>query len=209
MLTSTNNGLCNAVMDQLTVTILPNATADAGPDQVICSSTDKVMLEGPDHRQRHAPGHLDHHRGGHVHPEREQCDRQLLAGQHGPGLGTLTFTWSVNSCDNAQDQMTVTIVPESVVDAGADLVTCFDDLDVGDQRFRERRRHHRAMEHTAGTFANPASANSNAPGQPAGPPWRSVWTWCSLPPVRARARLMPTPCTSTSRALRHGGRRCG
>ncbi|MBK7247309.1 MAG: hypothetical protein IPI05_06540 [Flavobacteriales bacterium] len=40
--------------------------------------------------------------------------------QVAPGdQGTLTFTWSVNSCDNAMDQMNVTIVPVSSANAGA------------------------------------------------------------------------------------------
>src|SRR5690606_16406269 len=41
-----------------------------------------------------------------------------------------TFTWSVNSCDNAMDQMTVTITPVSVVSAGLDQVACVDELDI-------------------------------------------------------------------------------
>jgi gliding motility-associated-like protein len=45
-LTSTNNGGCIAVTDQLTITITPAPTANAGPDVSVCSNNGNVQLNG-------------------------------------------------------------------------------------------------------------------------------------------------------------------
>ncbi|MBK7113654.1 MAG: gliding motility-associated C-terminal domain-containing protein [Flavobacteriales bacterium] len=126
-LTSTSNGLCNAVSDVMTVTILPNAIANAGVDQTVCSTTTTVQLNGTITGNA-TQGQWTTTGAGSFTPDANAANAvyQLAPGDQ----GSLTFTWSVNSCDNAMDQMVVTITPESVADAGVDQVTCFGNLNV-------------------------------------------------------------------------------
>ena len=128
-LTSTNNGLCTMVSDVMTITILPNAIANAGVDQTICASTNTIQLNGTITGNA-TQGQWTTTGAGSFSPSASAANAvyQIAAGD--PALGTLTFTWSVNSCDNAMDQMVLTITPGSAVNAGADQVTCYGNLNI-------------------------------------------------------------------------------
>ncbi|HMN04495.1 MAG TPA: gliding motility-associated C-terminal domain-containing protein [Flavobacteriales bacterium] len=128
-LTSTGNGLCSAVSDMMTLTILPAATANAGPDQVICASEGTVQLAGSISGNA-TDGHWTTTGAGSFLPHAGAPHAVYQVAPGDAALGSLTFTWSVNSCNNAADQMAVTIVPVSTVNAGADQVVCFGNLDV-------------------------------------------------------------------------------
>src|SRR5690606_31525586 len=45
-LTSTNNGNCNQVTDQITITVLPPGIANAGPDVTVCGNNAAIFLNG-------------------------------------------------------------------------------------------------------------------------------------------------------------------
>lgn len=128
-LTSTGNGLCSAVSDVMTITILPNAIANAARDQVVCSTTSTIQLNGTITGNA-TQGQWTTTGAGSFSPNASDANAvyQIAAGD--PAMGTLTFTWSVNSCDNAMDQMALTITPASVVNAGADQVTCYNNLNI-------------------------------------------------------------------------------
>ncbi|MBX2984113.1 MAG: gliding motility-associated C-terminal domain-containing protein [Flavobacteriales bacterium] len=128
-LTSTNNGLCSVVSDVMTLTILPNAIANAGPDQSICASEATVQLAGSISGNA-TQGHWTTNGAGSFTPNANAANAVYQVAPGDAAQGTLTFTWSVNSCDNAMDQMTVTIVPVSSVNAGTDQVVCFGNLNV-------------------------------------------------------------------------------
>ncbi|MCB9164662.1 MAG: gliding motility-associated C-terminal domain-containing protein [Flavobacteriales bacterium] len=128
-LSSSNNGLCTAVSDAMTITILPNAIANAGVDQTICASTSSIQLSGTITGNA-TQGQWTSTGAGSFLPSAADANAVYQLAPGDAAQGTLTFTWSVNSCDNAMDQMVLTITPESVVNAGADQVTCFGDLDV-------------------------------------------------------------------------------
>ncbi|MBZ0204810.1 MAG: gliding motility-associated C-terminal domain-containing protein [Flavobacteriales bacterium] len=128
-LTSTNNGLCSVVSDMMTLTILPNAIANAGPDQSICASEGTVQLAGSISGNA-TQGHWTTNGAGSFTPNANAANAVYQVAPGDAAQGTLTFTWSVNSCDNAMDQMTVTIVPVSSVNAGTDQVVCFGNLNV-------------------------------------------------------------------------------
>ncbi|MFZ1692132.1 MAG: PKD domain-containing protein [Flavobacteriales bacterium] len=128
-LTSANNGNCTAVSDQLVITILPNAVANAGADQTVCVTTGTVQLNGTITGNA-TQGTWTSTGAGSFSPSADAADAVYQMAPSDEALGTLTFIWSVNSCDNAMDQMNVTIVPASVVNAGADQVTCFGNLSV-------------------------------------------------------------------------------
>ena len=128
-LTSTNNGLCFAHSDMMTLTILPNAIASAGPDQAICASDATVQLNGTITGNA-TEGSWTTSGSGAFSPNAQAANAIYQLSQDDASQSSLTFTWSVNSCDNAMDQMTVSITPVSVVSAGSDQVVCVDDLDV-------------------------------------------------------------------------------
>jgi hypothetical protein len=128
-LTSTNNGLCTGVSDVLTLTILPNAIANAGVDQDgVCFGT-SIALNGTITGNA-TQGTWTTNGAGSFAPNADAANAVYTIAPSDAVNGTVTFTWSVNSCDNAMDQMTLTIVPESQANAGNDLVVCVDDLDV-------------------------------------------------------------------------------
>jgi gliding motility-associated-like protein len=129
VLTSTNNGNCVAVSDTATITILPNALAHAGEDLTICATEQTVQLQGGITGNA-TSGTWSTTGAGSFSPSADAMDAVYTLAPGDAALGTLTFTWSVNSCDNATDQMSVTIVPASTVSAGADMVTCANDLSV-------------------------------------------------------------------------------
>src|SRR5690606_29923224 len=128
-LTATDLGLCNAVSDQMTLTILPNAVADAGADQSICASTATVQLAGTISGNA-TQGTWSTTGAGSFLPDANEANAVYQVAPADAAQGTLTFTWSVNSCDNAMDQMNLSIVPVSVADAGLDQVVCFGSLNV-------------------------------------------------------------------------------
>ncbi|MBK7247189.1 MAG: gliding motility-associated C-terminal domain-containing protein [Flavobacteriales bacterium] len=158
-LTSTNNGLCNVVSDMMTLTILPNAIANAGVDQSICASQATVQLAGSISGNA-TEGHWTTNGAGSFTPNANAASAVY---QVAPGdQGTLTFTWSVNSCDNAMDQMNVTIVPVSSANAGADQVVCFGNLNVlinGQVSGASSSGVWSTL--GSGSFANPADALAN------------------------------------------------
>ncbi|MBL7985443.1 MAG: hypothetical protein JNM91_10615, partial [Flavobacteriales bacterium] len=128
-LTSTNNGLCTSVNDVLTLTILPNAIANAGVDQTVCASETSIVLNGTITGNA-TQGTWTTTGAGSFAPDATAPNAVYTIAPSDVLDGSVTFTWSVNSCDNAMDQMALTIVPESQANAGNDLVVCVDDLDV-------------------------------------------------------------------------------
>ncbi len=160
-LTSTSNGLCNAVSDVLTVTILPNAIANAGVYQVVCSTTNTIQLNGTITGNA-TQGQWTTTGAGSFSPSASAANAVYQIAPSDPAMGTLTFTWSVNSCDNAMDQMVLTITPASVANAGADQVTCYNNLNIvinGSVSGASSNGTWSTL--GSGTFANPNSALSN------------------------------------------------
>nr|MBP8822382.1 gliding motility-associated C-terminal domain-containing protein [Flavobacteriales bacterium] len=128
-LTATSFGLCNVVSDLMTLTILPNATANAGPDQSTCASNATVQLTGTIIGNA-TQGQWTTTGAGSFVPNANDANAVYQVAASDAALGNLTFTWSVNSCDNAMDQMNLAIVPVSAANAGADQVVCFGSLNV-------------------------------------------------------------------------------
>jgi len=160
-LTATNYGLCNAVSDVMTLTILPNAVANAGPDQSICASTATVQLAGSIAGNA-TQGHWTTTGAGSFVPNADDANAVYQVAAGDAALGTLTFTWSVNSCDNAADQMVLTIVPVSTVNAGSDQTVCFGSLNVvinGSVGGASSTGVWSTL--GSGSFANPANALAN------------------------------------------------
>jgi gliding motility-associated-like protein len=94
--------------DQVTVTVNPLPAVDAGSDQTICFG-EQVTLSGA--------GAVDY-----------AWDNGVTNGvAFAPAVGTIIYTITgtdVNGCEN-QDQVTVTVNPIPIVDAGSDQTICF------------------------------------------------------------------------------------
>ncbi|MBL7962840.1 MAG: gliding motility-associated C-terminal domain-containing protein [Flavobacteriales bacterium] len=129
LLTSTSNGLCNAVSDEMTLNILPSALAHAGPDVQVCATAGTITLVGGITGNA-TQGTWTSTGSGTFLPAASSANATYVMSAVDTAATSITFTWSVNSCDNAMDQMVVTIVPRSTVNAGVDAVTCVSNLAV-------------------------------------------------------------------------------
>jgi len=128
-LTSTNNGLCSSVSDALTLTILPNAIANAGADETICAAQSTINLNGTITGNA-TQGTWTTTGAGSFSPNADASNAVYTIAPSDAVNGTVTFTWGVNSCDNATDQMVLSITPVSTADAGADQVVCVSNMNV-------------------------------------------------------------------------------
>ena len=128
ILTSTNNGNCNAVSDTLEIVFSDQGTANAGPDLAVCENNISVQLDGT--LSGGATQALWSTGGdGSFIPNNTTIDPIYQMGSADSTNGQVTLTLSTNSCNQASDIMNVTITPAPTVDAGADQVNCVNDLD--------------------------------------------------------------------------------
>ncbi|HMA47212.1 MAG TPA: hypothetical protein VKP11_08440, partial [Frankiaceae bacterium] len=119
-------GPCPAVADQMRVTIDPATTADAGPDQTVCSSAPQVQLQGS------VGGTVSSGTWsggtGSFAPGRAALDAQYApsAAEIAAGSVTLTLTSATpgGPCGPASDALTILIRPAATVNAGPDQVVC-------------------------------------------------------------------------------------
>jgi hypothetical protein len=130
MLTLTTNdpdGPCVAASDVMTIFFESAATADAGPDQTVCSNDPSVVLAGS---IGGAATSGTWSGAGTFSP-----DANTLGATYTPTAaeilaGTATVTLTTNdpggNCDPATDEMIITINPAATVNAGADVVICSD-----------------------------------------------------------------------------------
>jgi hypothetical protein len=112
------------VSDVLTLTILPNAIANAGVDQTVCASERALRSTerspATPHKVSGPPTVLVQ-----LRTECDAANAVYHCAKRCGDQGTITFTWSVNSCDNAMDQMVVTITYRSRnANAGSSDLLC-------------------------------------------------------------------------------------
>jgi len=123
ILTSTDNGDCDAVSDTMRVNIYPAGVADAGPDQTVCANNANVQLNGSV-----SGGAVDGvwatSGTGTFSPDNTELDAIYIPSANDIAAGTVTLTLEANSCNFAVDDMVVTITPAPVADAGDDQEVC-------------------------------------------------------------------------------------
>jgi len=124
VLTSTNNGSCNAVTDTVNISLTSTASAMAGTDTTICSSTTSIALGGIINGGTGA-GVWTTSGTGTFTPN----DSTLNASYSPSGVdisgGSVVLTLTpINACQPAADSLVLTITPEPVVDAGTDIFVC-------------------------------------------------------------------------------------
>jgi len=124
-LTTTNNGPCASANDQMTITITPAPTVNAGPNQTVCANNAIVSLTGAftisigavwttSGNGTFAPSNLD-------------MNATYTPGSNDISAGTVNIQLSSTgngTCIPVTDQMTITITPSPVVNAGPDDSTC-------------------------------------------------------------------------------------
>ncbi|HRD52608.1 MAG TPA: hypothetical protein PKY96_08170, partial [Flavobacteriales bacterium] len=143
-LTSAGNGSCNAVSDQVLWTITPAPTANAGPDQVLCSNNPMATLGGS---VTVASGGTWSGGAGSFSPSANNLNATYTPtlAEIASGNLTLTLTTTGNGqCTAVSDQMVISFTPAPTVSAGADLSLCRNNaiiaLNGSNGRHLERRR---------------------------------------------------------------------
>lgn len=130
-LTSTGNGNCIPVTDNLQLTISPAPVVNAGPPKVICADAGSVSLTGS---VLNAPGGIWTSTGtGSFSPSNTSLNTNynLSAGDRTPGVITFTLTSTGNGvCSPVTSQTQVTVTPAPVINAGPDITVCSDVSDV-------------------------------------------------------------------------------
>ena len=124
ILTSTGNGDCFAVVDTMEINVYPPGIADAGSDATICSNDDGVQLNGTISGGANI-GQWSTSGSGIFLPNDtnltaiyQPSDQDNINGTVGITLTTL------NSCNMANDQMVITILPGPIVSTYSDTTIC-------------------------------------------------------------------------------------
>jgi hypothetical protein len=123
-LTSTGNGLCNVVADQMIITITASPTVNAGIDQSVCYNNPAVTLNGT---VIGATGGTWSGGTGVYVPNANTLNAVYTpsVAERTAGTATLTLTSTGNgNCNAVTDQMIITITPSPVVNAGVDKTVC-------------------------------------------------------------------------------------
>lgn len=123
-LTTTGNGTCSTVTDQVTLFFTPAPTANAGPDQTVCANNAAVTLAGT---FSVASGAAWTGGAGTYSPNNTTMNATYTpsAGERTAGSVTLTLTTTGNgTCNAVSDQIVITISPSPTVNAGPDQTKC-------------------------------------------------------------------------------------
>ncbi|MFH2095351.1 MAG: PKD domain-containing protein, partial [Bacteroidota bacterium] len=129
ILTSTANGNCLAVTDSMTISILPAGTASAGIDVTVCGNNASVPLNGAVGGGA-ATGQWSTSGNGVFVPTNTTLNATYIPSSADTAAGSVVLTLTANSCNTAQDNLTVTITTAPFVYAGMDQTVCVDDLDI-------------------------------------------------------------------------------
>jgi gliding motility-associated-like protein len=123
-LTSTGNGGCNAVSDQVLITITPAPTVNAGPDINSCANVGPVQLSG---QVFVASGGIWSGGGGTFTPNANTLNALYTPSlaEISSGQVTLTLTSTGNgSCSAVTDNININFAPSPVANAGANQTVC-------------------------------------------------------------------------------------
>ena len=124
ILTTTGNGTCNAVTDQMTITITPAPIANAGVDKTVCANNCATSITGS---ITGATGGIWSGGAGAYNPSNTALNviYTPTAGEIAAGTINLTLSSTGNgTCNAVSDQMTITVTSAPTVNAGADRSVC-------------------------------------------------------------------------------------
>jgi gliding motility-associated-like protein len=123
-LTTTGNGLCTAVTDQMVITFTTAPTVSAGVNQTACANNSAVTLSGS---FSGATGIMWSGGSGAYAPNNTAPNATYTSSvaEQLAGIANLTLTTTGNgTCLPVTDNVIITITPSPQVNAGADLVAC-------------------------------------------------------------------------------------
>ena len=128
-LTSTNGNACLPVSDDMIVTILPAGIANAGADVTVCGNNSTVSLSGTVSGGA-STGVWSTNGTGVFTPDDQTLNANYIPSPADISNGSVTLTLTANSCDAHTDDMTITITPSPVVNAGSDVTVCANSLTI-------------------------------------------------------------------------------
>ncbi|MCB0783850.1 MAG: hypothetical protein KDC02_06400, partial [Flavobacteriales bacterium] len=123
-LTSTGNGTCAAVSDDVLLVFSQSPTVNAGTDVTVCANAPQVILNGS---VTIAGGGMWSGGTGTFSPNASALNATYTPSPAEIALGTATLTLTSTQngdCLPVTDQMTITILPAPVADAGAPIAVC-------------------------------------------------------------------------------------
>ncbi|MBS1634476.1 MAG: PKD domain-containing protein [Bacteroidetes bacterium] len=124
VLTSTNNGNCNAITDTVLITVTPAGFANAGNDTTICASVSAVHLSGIILGGT-GTGQWSSTGTGTFTPSTTSLTVDYAPSAADISAGSVGIKLSpINSCMPTADSIVVTIAPAPVVDAGTNIGIC-------------------------------------------------------------------------------------
>lgn len=130
-LTTSGNGICNPVSDQIVVSIAPAPTVNAGADQVLCGAVSSVTLSG--NVTGSTGGTWTTSGTGTFSPNANTLNASYApsAADKTAGNVTLTLTTTGNGlCQAIKDQVVLSFTTVPTVNAGPDQVVCANDLPI-------------------------------------------------------------------------------
>lgn len=129
-LTSTNNGICTAVSDNVTITYTPAPVVNAGLNQTKCKNNPNVLLNGSVTGPT-TTGQWSSNGTGTFVPNNTALNATYIPSQTDLNNGTVFLSLSSTNngnCNAVFDEMTVTFTNAPIVNAGADITRCRNNL---------------------------------------------------------------------------------
>lgn len=126
-LTTTQNGSCNFTSSHVLVTFTDIPTVSVADDATICADAKDVSISG--HITVASGGQWSSSGDGSFSPSVNALNAKYHPGPADKTNGTVTLTMvstGNGTCKSYNDQMTIVIQPEPVVDAGSDITICAD-----------------------------------------------------------------------------------
>jgi gliding motility-associated-like protein len=123
-LSTTGNGTCNAVSDQMLISFTTAPTASAGSNQTVCANNPTTALNGS---FTGAAGILWTGGSGSYSPNNTSPTAAYTPSASEIAAGTVTLTLSTTgngTCLPVSDAMTITLVPSPQVSAGSPIAAC-------------------------------------------------------------------------------------
>ncbi len=129
-LSSTGNGNCSIVTDEMTISISAAPSVDAGEDQMICVTQGQVALNGT--INGNGSGIWSTSGTGIFSPSNNQLDATYILSSQDSlnGSITLTLTSTLASCAPVSDSLIVSIQPAGTAQANEDLTVCGNNAEV-------------------------------------------------------------------------------
>jgi gliding motility-associated-like protein len=128
-LTSTANGTCLPVADQMVISVLPAGTANAGSDITVCANNAYVSLNGTVAGGA-TSGVWSTTGTGAFSPSANMLNATYVPSAFDIANGNVTLTLTANSCNTAADNLTVTFTPAPEVNAGTDQTVCSSETEI-------------------------------------------------------------------------------